>query len=253
MTRFAVPALAACLLAPAARADQLTLGTSSPPASPITMDAGTVSMPVNITVSNNTGMDLPANLMTAWQLNLTIVPDPGTTGSLTFSTPATGSVPNPPNYVFGANGVGIAATNTATALGANDISTLTGGVQVPVAATNLLQTTFAATPTTLGTFGVFARQGAGNTIWTDAATPPQTRFFVNVPTGTGQVRIATITVVPEPASCTLLAVAGLGAWAAGRRRRRKEHQPDAPARAARAPERDVQASLARRVGVRLSR
>src|SRR5262245_11068693 len=101
MKRLAALALAACLIAPAARADQLTLGTSSPPASPITMTAGTVSAPVNVFVTNNTGADLPANFMTAWQFNLTIVPDPGAIGSLTFSTPATGTAPNPPNYVFG--------------------------------------------------------------------------------------------------------------------------------------------------------
>ena len=221
MTKSLTAALALALLAGPARADQLTLGSSAPVGNPIMFDAGTVSVPFIVFTTNNVNPDAPANFMTAWQFNLVIVPGTGATGTVTFNTPATGTPAPPPNYVFGANGVGISATNSGAMLSANDFHTAATGSQVPVAGANLLQMTALASANAQGPFGLFALQGANNTLWTDAAAVPTTRFFVNVPAGTGMVQIGSFTVVPEPALCLLAAAAaGLGAAAAARRRRR---------------------------------
>ena len=56
-------------------------------------------------------------------------------------------------------------------------------------------------------FGLFAVQGGANTLWANAATPPQTLPFINVPLTPdgGKIRLATFTVTPEPALCLLVA------------------------------------------------
>jgi len=86
----------------------VTLSTSNPPGTPLTMNAGSTSgsMLVNI-VSNNP----PNDVMAAWGFALEIVPDTGARGVLTFQDPMTGTAANPSNYIFGGNGFGIAATN----------------------------------------------------------------------------------------------------------------------------------------------
>ena len=201
------------LLGSSARAD-FTLGTSAPPGTPLTMTAGTTSGPMLVNVvSNNPSQDV----MTAWNVTLKIIPDAGTTGTLTFQDPATGTPPNPPNYIFGSGGLGIAATNGGSQLSANDFDV--SGASGPGA--NLLQMDFLASPSALGLFGIYAVQGATSTQWTD--TVPSTQFFSNVPDGTGTALIGEVLVtqaVPEPGSIVLLGMgsAALAGWLWCRRR-----------------------------------
>ncbi len=188
----------------------VVLSTSNPPGTPLTMSAGTTSgtMLVNI-VSDNP----PNDVMAAWNLQLEIVPNSGATGTLAFQDPATGTPPNPPNYIFGSNGLGIASTNGGSTLNANDFfdPSIGSGVSVPGSpGANLLQMDFLASSTASGTFGIFALEGAANTLWNDSNINPQ--FFTNVPDGTGMVQIGEVVIaqsaVPEPSSLVLLGLAG---------------------------------------------
>ena len=141
------------------------------------------------------------------------IPDTGATGTLTFQDPASGTPPNPANYIFGANGLGIAATNGGSRLIANDFFDpgVGPGATVPGSpGANLLQTDFLATTNASGLFGIFALEGSALTQWTDGGGT--TQFFTNVPDGTGMVRIGEVLIsaaVPEPSSLVLGCMAGL--------------------------------------------
>src|SRR6478736_6275634 len=101
MTQRLAAALAlAFALAPAARADQITL---SGPTLPVTVTGGQVSQPFTVSITNNSDTDTAPNFFQAWQFNLTIQPDAGAAGTLTFNSPSGnpffGATP-PTNYVF---------------------------------------------------------------------------------------------------------------------------------------------------------
>jgi PEP-CTERM motif len=189
----------------------LVLSTSNPAGTPLMMSAGTTSgtMLVNV-VSDNP----PNDIMAAWNLQLEIVPNSGATGSLMFQDPATGTPPNPPNYIFDVNGLGIAVTNGGSTLSANDFfnPSVGPGVAVPGApGANLLQMDFLASSNASGSFGIFAVEGAATTSWTDSNA--NTQLFTNVPNGTalvqiGEVLISQVQSVPEPSSFALLGLAG---------------------------------------------
>src|SRR4051812_49158798 len=99
MQKLLAAALALALGA-AARADgNLTLATTTPPASPIAVNPGGTSGPLFVTVSNDSAPVIAANFMRGWQFSLSLVPDSGTTGTLLFNSPPTGTAANPPNYV----------------------------------------------------------------------------------------------------------------------------------------------------------
>src|SRR6059058_5823129 len=88
-------------------------------------DAGKVRSAMTV-VSGNFLNDV----MAAWQFRLVIVPDAGATGNLTFQDEATGTPPNPPNYILGNHGLGIVANNASTQLDADDFDS-NGGTAVP--------------------------------------------------------------------------------------------------------------------------
>jgi hypothetical protein len=201
-----------------ARAD-LTLGMSNPPGDPLVMSAGTTSGQAFASVVSD---NPPSDVMAGWQFKLEISPE-GASGTLMLQDPATGTPANPTNYVFGTNGVGIAATNSGNVLSANDFyfdqSGMTTGAIVPGSSgANLLQVDFLASPDASGLFGIYAVEGSGNTVWTDSSFT--TQFFTNVPDGTDAVLIGEVmvtgAVVSVPESSMLwvfgLGVAALAAW-----------------------------------------
>jgi PEP-CTERM motif len=202
-----------CLLAGGGRAGVM-LGTSNPPATPLTMTVGTTSGPMFVNVVSN---NAPNDIMAAWQFGLEIVPNAGATGTLTFQDPPTGMAPNPPNYIFGSNGLGIAVpSNTGSSSDpVNDFYSVIGsGVVVPATFSNLLQMDFSASSGASGLFGIYAVEGAANTVWSDPSFT--TQFFSNVPDGTGTVLIGDVLVqpaagvgVPEPSTLALLALGSI--------------------------------------------
>jgi len=182
------------------------LGTTYPPGTPLSMSAGTTSGPMLVNISSNNPSQ---DIMAAWNILLMITPESGATGTLTFASPATGTPPNPPNYIFGTNGLGIAVTNTGAQLSANDFFDPSNGPGASAALANLLQMEFQATPNASGLFGVYAVEGVASTQWTDSNF--NTQLFSNVPDGSGLVQIGEVIIapssVPEPTSLELL---GLG-------------------------------------------
>jgi hypothetical protein len=210
-TPIAAAAVVALWVAPAA-ADNMTLSATSPS---FTFSATQTSQPINIVVTNDTSVTTPANFMTAWQLNLMLVPESGAVGSVLFNTPATSTnAAQPPNYIFpGSFGTGITVTNNAphTTLLANDFNSVAAGTQVPInPGANLIQLTVtASSPTTLGLFDLYAVRGSANTGWTNAGGT-QVAFANNPFTPSGMDRIAVITAVPEPASCLAAVSAAMG-------------------------------------------
>ncbi len=211
------------------RAD-LTLGTSNSPGSPLDMSAGTTSGPMLVNVVSN---NFPNDIMAAWQFVLAIAPETGASGTLTFQDPGAGMTfpTNPTNYVFGSNGLGITAinTNSGSSLSAFDFLNPSASLGVPVPGSpgaNLLQMDFLASSNASGLFGIYALEGAQNTIWTDSNA--NTQYFTNVPSGAGMVEIGQVLIsasaVPEPSSFWMM-FSALGLGAAGRacwkRRRRR--------------------------------
>ena len=196
----------------------IVLTTDSSSSSPLTVAAGADSGPLALSTSSD---NPPNDIVSAWNVGLEILPDAGTSGTLTFLSPMTGSPPAPPNYIFGANGLGIAVTNQGNQLTANDFFDPSIGVGAAVPAppgANLLLLTFSASADASGLFGIYAIQGSATTEWTNANM--STQFFANVPDGTGLVRIGDVLVstVPEPSSfCILVAAMSVLSLAARRR------------------------------------
>jgi hypothetical protein len=166
--------------------------------------------------------------MSSWNFQLMIAPESGATGNVTFQDPTGMSAPNPTNYVFGSNGLGIALypNNTPTVLGANDFFDPNVGVGAIVPGNpgaNLLQMDFLASSNASGLFGIYAVKGSAVTQWTDGGF--STLFFTNVPDGSGLVLIGEVKIVgqsvPEPSSLGLLglAAATLASWQCRRNRK----------------------------------
>jgi PEP-CTERM motif len=201
----------------------IALRTSDPAGTPLIMGAGTTSGTMFVNIA---GDNPPSDVMSGWNITLTVVPDAGTHGTLVFQDPATGTASNPPNYIFGADGIGISATNGASTLSASDFLVGAGpGVAVPgTPGANLLQMDFLASSDASGLFGVYASEGAALNEWTDGNGNAQ--LFTNVPDGSGSVLIGEVlispsVVVPEPSSLALLgsASAAITAWRWRRKRK----------------------------------
>ncbi|HEX4607561.1 MAG TPA: hypothetical protein VH092_05080 [Urbifossiella sp.] len=174
----------------------LILATSNPTGSPLVMTAGTTSGPMYLRVASD---DPATDVVSNWGVQLEIAPisGGGPGSALTFSSSLSGAVSNPIDYLFPSNGFGIFAANGGTVLDANDFSYdfatgLSPAVSVGSSNNNLLQLQFDAAATASGTYGIYARQGAALTEWSDDGTA--TRFFNNVPDGDGLVLLGVVVV-----------------------------------------------------------
>jgi hypothetical protein len=193
------------------------------PTPPLNMSAGTISGPMLLNVASS---DFPNDVMSAWNVQLEIIPI-AATGTLTFQDPATAlppPSPHPADYIFGGDGLGIAVTNSGTVLSANDFydTSFGPGVNVPTSGANLLRMTFLASLDASGLFGIYADQGLAATNWPDASS--NTQLFTNVPDGSGTVLIGEVQIsaVPEPSTLGPLTLCGvtLFAWQLRRSRHR---------------------------------
>ena len=206
-----IPCFAILVLLSGSAQAGVVLSTSNPSGTPLTMSAGSISGTMLVSVASD---NPPNDVMAAWNLQLEIVPNSGAAGTVTFQDPATGTPPNPPGYIFGSNGLGIAVTDGGSMLNANDFfdPTIGPGASVPGApGANLLQLDFLASSNASGSFGIFALEGSANSLWNDSNLNPQ--FFTDVPDGTGMVQIGAVVIaqvqsVPEPSSVVLLGLAG---------------------------------------------
>jgi len=185
-------ALALCLFATTATAG-LDVGTDAPPGTPLNMDAGTVSGSMFLTTYDDGN---PVNCQ-GWQVTLVIIPGGGATGSVAFNSPATGTPPDPVNYIFQATtSFGISATNTTSQLLVFDLEFPAGaGVPVPLfPGVNLVEMDFSATIDATGTFGIYALP-LPNSEWTAAFEPVNFNNLL-----AGQDRIGEIVVSPPVAN-----------------------------------------------------
>ena len=105
MKRFVLSVLVLFVSGVGARAG-VVLGTDYPSGSPLIMSAGTTSGPMFVNVISD---NPPNDIMAGWNATFEVIPESGASGTVTIQDPATGFTSNPPNYVFGADGLGIYA------------------------------------------------------------------------------------------------------------------------------------------------
>ena len=165
-----------------------------------------------------------SSTVAGWQTSLQIVPDLGSTGTVTFQSVVAAST----DYVLGSLGNGIAVTFNAAMdrVQALDYDAPAGGVtgitHSVASVVSLNSLTFAASPSAVGTFGLYAiDEPSWRTQWTDwSGTLATSQQFTNLAKGTttapGSLRLATLTVsaIPEPGGVllsvvTLAAIAGV--------------------------------------------
>lgn len=205
-----------------ARADMLRLGTGLN----VSVFPGGSSAFVTVPLFNDTGTPT-LNHLAGWQVSLRIVPQLGSTGTVSIDTatigyPANNVLHDPfpaaaPQLTISGGDVTVTSTNA-------DFT----GDTVPNSGKALFVVRVNASPTALGLFDlVVFNDAAGNrTNWTDSAFTNQA--FTNAPFVSGNVlTLGTITAVPEPGSL-LICVAGClatGAYGRAWRRRRGRALP----------------------------
>src|SRR5262245_6366734 len=186
-------ALGTVLVASKAHAT-LAITTDFPAGTPLAVAAGGTSSAMTASVFDPEPASGPNDNLLAYQVRLTIVPQGGATGTLSFATPATGPGPEPPNYVLPDN-VGLSVTNSGSGLFFFDVflSPSTTGVDVPDSpGQNLLAMTYSASADAQGLFSVMAVPGATNTVWTDNTLA--TREFTNMAGAMSPVAIGEVLV-----------------------------------------------------------
>lgn len=201
-------------LAPAARADFLTLSGEDLSYNPLSDPSPTFVVGIN----NPTGTTTP---LVAWSLGLEIVATPGATGTLQFATATL-----PTNYLLDGRSGGLTPpfsgpTTSIMPIGDND-SQFTG-VVVPTSGDNLLATTFTASSGASGVFQIFAVPDPTTGSYWFSTDFTNVRGFANVPFGGGPVLLGDITLVnavPEPGSAALMLVGGSLVLILARRTRR---------------------------------
>lgn len=202
---------------------EVSLETDAPPGSPLNLPAAG-SGNVTVQAFNLTGNpSAPDDFMSGWQTTLTIVGDAGSTGHVAIN-----SATQPTPYVFDSVGSFGLSVTISSSVNPNDTvaafdATFSGGVDVSSGGDNLLDLGLLASGNASGLFGIFAEQ-AFLSEWTDSGNPFQMDHpFVNVGTGSGQVRIGEVFVegvIPEPTSILVWSIIGLISGVMILRRRR---------------------------------
>src|SRR5262245_36361313 len=151
-------ALGTVLVASKAHAT-LAITTDFPAGTPLIVAAGSTSSPMTASVFDPPPASGVNENLSAYQVRLTIVPQGGATGTLSFATPATGPGPEPANYVLPDN-LGMSVINSASGLFFFDVylsPPSTTGVDVPDSpGKNLLAMTYLASADAQGLFSVVA-------------------------------------------------------------------------------------------------
>ncbi len=206
----------------------VSLNTNADPF-PIVIGDGVGPDTLVISIQDETGSPSATDFLSSWQVELMIIPDPGSSvGTLGFSS---FDLPNPYIFdgrtTFGFNAFsGISSVvNPNDTLFATDAiveNPFTGGEQVPTSpGTVLLEIELEPFGGASGTFGIFATP-FGTSLWTDSTVPPTELPYVNIGSGVDKVRIGTVDVIiPEPRSLAvwgLLGAVGMLVYGNGRRR-----------------------------------
>lgn len=202
----------------------LVLGT----AGTFTIAAGTTDGPMTVDAMVNSDVTI-----FGWQTGLLIVPDGGSTGTVTFDAV---TQPTSNNYILDTAGYAFGTSffdrNTpndiARSLDADNPFQSPAGVSLTSGSKkNIADLTLTASADASGTFGLFAMDEFDPTHNTGFRTfysvPGPTKVqFANVPGDTLPVRIGTIS-VPEPSAflCILVPALALGIWNACRALRRR--------------------------------
>jgi len=209
-----VACLSFSLTASSSASINLTLFTDAPPSSPLSMLPNSLSAPITVGVVNDATPNDPADFLTGWQLSLSVIPEPGATGTVTFASPIGSIATKPLNYLLDGVNFGIGVTNTGNALTAFDFKfPFNGGSGVEVTTdpgAALLELLLLASADASGLFGIYALPDLDGSEWADA-TPNlmQRREFANVLDGLGPVKIGAVlvaTAVPEPSMLTIFSV-----------------------------------------------
>ena len=157
---------------------------------------GPNSPAMTLRLTNDTDPD--TETLQGWMISLAIVPDPSSTGTLTFAArnlPAS-------NYVLAGDSAGLAGSLLPASLLAFDDALSAVGAVVPTSGASLLEIAFSTPDDARGLFFVVATPGLGSTGWSDGDF--NDREFVNAPFSAGQpVVLGQVTVVPEPAAVVL--------------------------------------------------
>jgi hypothetical protein len=185
------------------------------------ISAGTMAGPFTLSVNDPGTPSGASDNITGFQVRMTIVPQAGFTGMLTFDSAGQPSSDDvfPSNDFFFSQ-----ITMGGLELFVTSAYTVAAGINVDSVGDNLYDFVFDATPDASGFFDIFINAGSLNTAWTDNAMPnPMSRQFDNVMfMGSDQFigQIEVIAAVPEAGACAALALvsAMVGAWQLVRRR-----------------------------------
>ncbi len=175
------------------RAQELVLSVDSSTSGGFQLRPGETSESLQLNITR-TGTAETTDFVTGWQASLSLVPEDGALGSLGFDSATEPQA----GYAFESVGsLGVRAINSGAKLLAFDSHfPFSGGASVDSGSdVGLLEITLHASVDALGSFGLFAIPGLGNSEWSDASEPVfLRREFANVRDGAAAIRLANIVV-----------------------------------------------------------
>lgn len=204
LVRIAFVAALVCLWLPSARADLLRVGTGLDEVMLPNSSSSTIVIPIF-----NDQVD-GATPLWAWQLELRIIPQAGSTGTVTFGSFAY-PADNILTFPFPVAGPQTTTfSSTIVRVGSSDVFFDDGAVVVPASGKNLVALTVNSSPDASGDFWLVATNDVtgGGSNWA-SSTVSGDQAFTNIPfSNDTQLVLGTITVVPEPGSLAFVGLAG---------------------------------------------